>query len=148
MLYAVAVKVRTVDQEGRTRWRYAKGLKDPHMEVRIGIDPLPSTLADGIIFFETEGQLVIWEKDLDLEIKPMTIEGFPADAVVDFVDARRRLRHSAAAADDTANDMSIINRALEIMRTGGARYTLQHTPFTGNQSVYLLEILSKVRGHP
>lgn len=141
----MAVKVKTIDQDGRVRWKYAKGLNDAHMEVRIGIDPLPSTLTDGIVILETEGQLVVWEKNLDLEIRTPSIEGFPADAVIEFAEAKRRLRRPTGGDGDTADDMSIINQAMDILRADGARYTLQHTPFTGDKQVYLLEVLSKVR---
>lgn len=125
-------------------YRHTKGLTDPHWVVHLGIDPLPSTLKDGITFLDDgNGHLVPWEPDIDLEAKPLDCGEYPAAFEVEFADAKRRLRQPTADPMDAA-DTTVIDKALDLLRSGQCKCHLETNPFPPDRHIYLLDVLAKV----
>lgn len=125
-------------------YKYTKGLTEPHWVVHLGIDPLPNTLKDGITFLDDgNGLLVPWEPDMDLIAKPLECEEYPAAFEVEFVDARRRIKHSAAGPIEAA-DRTVIDKALDLLRSGQSICRLESNPFPIDRHIYLLDVLAKV----
>lgn len=143
--HTVPFKLRIVGEDNRVQYRHTKGLTDPHWVVHLGIDPLPSTLKDGITFLDDgDGRLVPWEPDMDLEARPLECGDYPAAFEVEFVDAKRRLRQSTAEPVDAA-DMTVVEKALDMLHSGQRKCQLESNPFPPDRHIYLLDILAKVR---
>lgn len=140
----MATKVKTLTEDGKIRWRHVAGLQAPCLELLLGVDHLPSSLADGITFVESEGLLILWEKDLDQDLRPMRCAQYPAEILIEFVEARRRFRKSTDTGGDVDEDMSVVYKALAKLRNGDAVYQLEHSPFSTDEPVYLMDILDKV----